>query len=206
MIISSFYVDNTGNPATGLTPVLLIYSLTGTSETLVVPSANMTEVGNGFYQYNFTTYDPTQEYVFRIDGGATLSNNVRWQAGSIQVATLTDTTQQSIATNVWSATSSSYTTTGTTGLLLNQIGANTVAIANNLYVNANSVLDIVNLIVKYDTNRTKIDPVAMTLTVYDDDCTTPLRTFQLLDTTGAPSITQVAERKPISAIDGLPHC
>lgn len=206
MIISSFYVDNNGNPATGLTPTLLMYSLTGTTETLVIPSATMTEVGNGFYQYNFSTYDPTQEYVFRIDGGATLTNNVRWQAGSIQVATLADTTQQSIATNVWSATASSYTTTGTTGLLLNQIGANTVAIANNLYVNANSVLDIVNLIVKYETNRTRIDPTAMTLTVYDDDCVTPLRVFQLLDTSGVPSITQVAERNPISATDGLPVC
>ncbi|MDE1830695.1 MAG: hypothetical protein KGI25_10280, partial [Thaumarchaeota archaeon] len=117
-----------------------------------------------------------------------------------------DNTVASIATQVWDEPAASHVVVGTMGLLENQIKADTTAIAANLYVNANSVLDLVQLLLKYETNRTKIDPGAMTLTVYEDDCTTPLRVFQLLDTTGSPSITQVSERKPISANDGLPVC
>jgi len=53
-----------------------------------------------------------------------------------------------------------------------------------------------------DTNRTKIDDVAKTLTVYDDDCTTVLRVFQLLDQNGNPSTDSVCERKPTSTGPG----
>ncbi len=209
MIISSFFTLN-AVPAVGLTPLptLLIWSVTGTSQTLVVPSASLEEVGDGFYQYLFSNYDPTQEYVFRIDGGSTYANDnpERYQAGSIEVATITDSTVTDIASGVWEEATSAHVTSGTFGLLEQQTNANTTAIAANLYVNANSVLDLVNLLLQYETNRTKIDPTAMTLTVYESDCVTPLRVFKLLDTTGAPSITQVAERKPISANDGLPVC
>jgi hypothetical protein len=209
MIITSFFTYNS-SPATGLNPLptINIWSVNGTTSTQVISGESLLEIGDGFYQFYFVTYDPTQMYVFRVDGGSTYTNDVseRYQSGSIQVATLEDTQVTDISDSVWNSVSSNYTTSGTMGMLENQIGANTVAIANNLYVNANSVLDIVNLIVKYNTNRTKIDPASMTLTVYDDDCITPLRTFQLLDTNGAPSITQVAERTPISATDGLPNC
>lgn len=205
MIIASFFTNNS-IPATGLTPTIIIWSLTGTTDTIVVNGDTMLEVGDGIYQYNFLTYDANQDYAFRVDGGSTLTDAERYQAGSIDLTTISSSQVSSISDSVWNATATNYTTTGTTGLALNQVNANTVAIANNLYVNANSVLDIVNLIVKYDTNRTKIDPVNSTLTVYDDDCITPLRVFQLLDTNGAPSTTQVAERNPISSTDGLPVC
>lgn len=36
----------------------------------------------------------------------------------------------------------------------------------------------------------------MTLTIYDDDCTTPLQTFYLKDSNGNLSITEVCERVP----------
>lgn len=209
MIISSFFTFN-AVPAVGLSPLptLLIWSVTGTTETLVVPSAVMNEVGSGFYQYLFSLYDPTQEYVFRIDGGSTFAtdNPERYQAGSIEVATITNSTVTNIASGVWEEATSSHITSGTFGALEQQTSANTQAIANNLFLNADSVLDLVQLILAYDTNRTKIDPVAKTLTVYETNCVTPLRVFQLLDTTGTPSITEVAERKPISANDGQPVC
>ena len=205
MIISSFFTNNS-IPATGLTPTLLIWSVTGTSQTLIIPSANMEEVGDGFYQYNFSTYDPTQEYLFRSDGGSTLDNPERYQAGTIELGTIDTTTQQNIANNVWNATAANFTTTGTMGLLENQIAANLVSVANNLYLSPSSVLDLVQLLLSYETNRTKIDPTACTLTVYEADCVTPLRVFELLDTNSNPSIVQIAERKPISANDGLPVC
>lgn len=209
MIISSFFTFN-AIPAVGLTPLptLLIWQVDGVTEILVVPSATMNEIGDGFYQYLFSTYDPTKEYVFRVDGGSTYAtdNAERYQSGSIEVATITNATVTNIASGVWEEAAASHVSAGTMGLLENQIKADTTAIAQNLYLNANSVLDLVQLLLKYDTNRTKIDPIAMTLTVYEDDCLTPLRVFKLLDTTGAPSISQVAERKPISANDGLPVC
>jgi hypothetical protein len=209
MIISSFFTLN-AVPAVGLTPLptLLIWEVNGVTETLVVPSAPMTEVGSGFYQYLFSSYDPSKEYVFRVDGGSTYVNDnpERYQAGSIQVATVTNSTVVDIASQVWDQSAAAHVGAGTMGLVQNQIKADTTAIAANLYVNANSVLDLVQLLLKYDTNRTKIDPVSCTLTIYEDDCVTPLRVFQLLDTTNSPSIQQVAERKPISANDGLPVC
>jgi hypothetical protein len=162
-------------------------------------------IEDGFYKYTFFDiggYDPTKTYVFRTDGGPTLPPGERYQAGQM------DPSQDviNIANQVWDEPMSQHLLANTTGFTLAQTEANTVAIANNLFLNPNSVLDLVQLILAYDTNRTKIDPVAKTLTVYENDCVTPLRVFQLLDTTGAPSITEVAERKPIAANDGLPVC
>ncbi len=59
-----------------------------------------------------------------------------------------------------------------------------------------SVSDILGMLVKYQANRTKIDPDAKTLTVYDDDGVTPHRIFQLKNFAGTPSVTEVAERSP----------
>lgn len=209
MIISSFFTLDS-IPAVGLSPLptLLIWEVDGTSETLVIPSASMSEVGDGFYQYLFSSYVDGTQYVFRVDGGTTyaLDNAERYQAGSIEVATLTDAEVADISASVWNSVAVNFTTPGTMGLLENQTNANTLAIANNLFMGANNVLDLVQLLVQYETNRTRIDPIARTLTVYENDCVTPLRVFSLLDTTGSPSITEVAERKPISANDGQPVC
>ena len=46
--------------------------------------------------------------------------------------------------------------------------------------------------------RTRIDPTSKTLTVYDEDCTTILRVFNLYDSTGTPSVVDVCERKPVT--------
>lgn len=209
MIISSFFTLN-AVPAVGLSPLptLLIWSVTGTSETLVVPSAAMNEVGDGFYQYEFAGYVDGTQYVFRVDGGSTYAsdNPERYQAGSIEVATLTDAQVADISASVLNSVSTDFLSPGSIGYVLAQTNANTVAIADNLFMSSNNVLDLVQLLVSYETNRTKIDPIACTLTVYENDCVTPLRVFKLLDTTGTPSIIQVAERKPISANDGLPVC
>ena len=49
---------------------------------------------------------------------------------------------------------------------------------------------------KYEKNRTKIDPVAFTMTIYDDDLTTPIRVFDLKDSNGVASVTEIYERIP----------
>lgn len=57
-------------------------------------------------------------------------------------------------------------------------------------------IDIVNEILKYSANKTKIDKNAKTLTVFDDNGVTPLKVFDLKDFNGVASITEIAERVP----------
>ena len=85
---------------------------------------------------------------------------------------------------------------------INNINNNT----NQLILDATQIKDLINLLLKYETNRTRIDPVNKTLTVYDDDCTTVLRVFQLLDENGNLSTNSVCERRPVAATDGKPTC
>jgi len=77
--ITAFFTDE-GAPATGLTPTIRIRRLdTGA---LVVTDASMTETGDGFYKYDFTTYDNNLEYAIRCDGGSGLADNERYTFGN----------------------------------------------------------------------------------------------------------------------------
>lgn len=60
-----------------------------------------------------------------------------------------------------------------------------------------SIADTIALLQKYQENRQVIDKVANTLTIYDDDNVTPILAFSLIDTLGAPSTDEVAERLPL---------
>lgn len=60
-----------------------------------------------------------------------------------------------------------------------------------------SITDATNLLLKYQENRTVIDKLNNTLTVYDDDGVTPILTFTLLNSLGSPSTDEVAERVPV---------
>jgi hypothetical protein len=42
----------------------------------------MTDVGEGFYKYNFTAYDQLKDYTILVDAGDTLSNSDRYHYGS----------------------------------------------------------------------------------------------------------------------------
>ena len=75
MRILAFFTDN-GLPKTGLSPTIRIRDLS--DDSLVITDAAMTEVGDGHYQYNFTTYDATVDYAIRCDGGNSLSNSDRY--------------------------------------------------------------------------------------------------------------------------------
>lgn len=153
---------------------------------------------DGFYKFEFDdvahSYDPTGTYTFRADGGPSLTQGERYQAARLDPSETLD--PESVAEAVWDVQRSDHLTPGTTGEALSQIKADTTAIANNLYLDADSVLEVVQLLLKFETGRTRIDPVANTLTVFDEDCTTPLRVFDLLDSTGAPSVADVCERRP----------
>lgn len=61
----------------------------------------------------------------------------------------------------------------------------------------NSGAELLKLLIKFETNRTRIDPTAKTLTIFDDDETTPIHVFNLKDAAGSPSIIEVCERDPV---------
>ena len=79
MIILAYFSDN-GVPATGLSSTIRIRDLSDNS--LVANSVAMSEIGDGFYGYTFTTYDNTVEYSFRADGSSTLGDSDRYVFGS----------------------------------------------------------------------------------------------------------------------------
>jgi len=196
---------NAGVPATGLTPTVRIWEIDGILQTLIVGApdgtgqntdGNMIEIkgngspgtGDGFYTFLFDIgvgYDQTKKYLIRADGGAILPDTDRYQIADIEP-------------NVFDEPMADHIIPDTTGETLNQ--------NNQLLIDVENVRLITSLILKYETGRTKIDKVAMTLTVYDTNCVDILRVFSLLDSSGNPSIDEVCERKPISATDGVPVC
>lgn len=74
------FLTNEGSPATGLSPTVRIRKVS--DGTLVVTDGAMTELGDGFYKYAFTSYDAGTDYVIRIDGTATLSAGDRYHAAT----------------------------------------------------------------------------------------------------------------------------
>lgn len=214
IVISSYFEDNNG-PIIGLTPTARIWEVTATGDDLIVGTpcgsgqitdGNMFELDDcgspaaidGFYRFTFDDtigYDPTKNYVVRVDGGASLQTRFRYQTNRISPADAVSI--EEVADAVWDENRADHLGVGTTGEALSQIKADTTSIANKLYLEADSVLEVVQLLLKMESGRTKIDPAQNTLTVYDDDCTTVLRVFNLLDSAGNPSVVDVCERKPV---------
>lgn len=60
-----------------------------------------------------------------------------------------------------------------------------------------SLAGSIDLIFKATFNRWRIDPNTKTLIIYDDNGTTPLKTFYLKDVLGNLSITNYFERTPV---------
>ena len=193
MLISSFFTNN-GNPQTGLTPTIRIWEVVQLgSDTLIVNNAPMIETGDGFYKYHFVTYDASKDYVFRTDGGNTLPATERYQSGTIITAQVEQTSITNIASNVWDVDNSLHLIPGSTGENLAQIKADTTFIS----VSIPTINSLLNTLLKYERNRTRIDIAAKTLTVYDDDEITPLTVFNLKDSAGVPSVIDVCERDPV---------
>jgi len=213
--INSLFTSG-GIPTSGLSPTIRIWEVDGSTYTLIVGLSSgtglpidgaMTEIfdsgsppsSDGFYTFLFTDsigYDPTKKYLIRTDGSASLSDTDRYQTGEI------DPIEETIINGVWDEQISEHIAAGSTGLTLAQIKSDTTTLS----LDVSDITDLISLLLKFDTNRTKIDDAAKTLTIYDDDCTTVLRVFRLLDQNGTPSTASVCERKPISATDGKPVC
>lgn len=216
VLITSFFTLNSGAPATDIEnvtpgfPTVRIWEVvdgTPTGDSFIgefgmVPIEDGAN-DDGFYKFEFKDtdgYNEASTYIFRADGGSSLGSSRRYQVARLDPSL----TEAGISSAVWDAQKSEHLVPGSQGESLSQTKADTTAIADQLYLGADSVLEVVQVLLKLEAGRTKIDPVLHTLTVYDEDCSTPLRVFELLDSTGTPSVTEVCERKPIlkGAADG----
>ena len=99
-----------------------------------------------------------------------------------------------MADAVWEEPASWHTNSDTMGLLENQISANTSSIA----ISMTNAISLIETLLQYQTNRTKLDKANKTLTIYDDLGTTAIKIFDLKDSSGNPSITEICERVPRS--------
>ncbi len=199
IVINSFFTIG-GVPYLGLTPSIRIWEVSGAGSSLVVGAPIqvtdplMTEVGDGFYKFEFTAalgYDPTKAYSVRSDAGDHISPNERYSVGNVDEAIVPDVVA-AFVNGMWDEAAGSHVSAGSMGLLQNQTGAD----AAQVRIDMLTAISLVQTLLKYEANRTKIDKVAKTLTVYDNDGITPLKIFDLKDSTGAPSIVEVVERMP----------
>ena len=209
VLITSFFTRG-GLPAINIEavtagfPVVRIWEVFNgtTSGDTFVGEFGMTPVeegsnDDGFYKYEFDTgdgYDPLKTYIFRSDGGASLPGGERYQVARLDPSE----NIEAIADAVWDEPRADHLQVGSTGEALSQIKADTTDLIDKLYLDADSVLEVVQLLLKLEAGRTRINPANQTLTIYDENCSTPLRVFQLLDSSGTPSVTEVCERKPIT--------
>lgn len=217
LMITSFFTRK-GNPATDIEtvtpgfPVARVWELSdGTpSGDSFVGEFQMAPIedganDDGLYKYELTAadgYDETKSYMFRCYGGTSLPIGEQYQVGeaSAEIGDITQTEINQIAnaaaSAVWEEAAADHITAGSTGEALNQVRANTSNILDKLYLDADSVLEIVQLLLKLEAGRTKIDPVNNTLTVFEKDNTTILRQFNLVDSDGNPSVSEICERRP----------
>lgn len=113
----------------------------------------------------------------------------------------TGPTAAEIAEAVWNKQALSSIGTGTFGSYVNMLKASSdlqVSQNTDILTNIAIVSDLVYTLLKYEKNRTRVDQNQKRLYVYDDDGVTIIRTFDLKDFAGMPSVTQVAERIPVS--------
>ena len=200
LLINSFFT-NTGFPELGLSPTIRIWEVNGTSHTLVLgssPIAIMTEIGDGFYKFEFTNalgYDATKKYVFRADGGNTLPTTERYQEGATEEVSINEEDKINIVDQVWDEIATDHINSGTFGLFVNMIKTDTTLIAA-----------CCNLVRKFHTNRTFIDKTNKQLIIFEDNDIDILWKFNLQDGSGnigtpgagTPSIAPVCEKIPTS--------
>lgn len=197
------YFSKNGVPSIGLSPTIRIWELSPNKLLIGTPDGTVSDIDgtmtevvsdtgiqDGFYSFEFLDtmgYVPSKQYLVKIDGGISEQGFARYQVSQIDSVTV------DIANAVWDEPCINHTQTGTVGEKLNQLSAN----SEQQLIKLLDVQELIRLILKYDTNRTRIDVSTHTLTVYDDDGVTPIQTFQLYDACGQLNVADVIERRPM---------
>ncbi len=201
-IITAYFANKQGNPATGLLPGITIREVTSTvgspqGDVIVVgdgsPITPMIEIGGGFYKFIFTTYDSTRKYAYIIDGEA-IDVGINLGLGQFVVGT-NENFAEDISHQVWEEPANLHPV-GSPASMGSQL--------NQTHAKACDILDFTELLIAAQYNRTFLDKVAATLTIFGSDGVTPIRVFSLRDSGGAPSITEIVDRFPISGSPLVP--
>ena len=72
------FLDN-GADRTELTPTINIYDMSNNSK--VINAAAVPEIAEGGYKYDFSTYDASKNYYWKMDAGAAVPNRERYRRG-----------------------------------------------------------------------------------------------------------------------------
>jgi hypothetical protein len=183
MIITAFFTEE-GIPQTGLSPVIKIRDII--SGNVIINNESMIEVGDGFYNYNFSTYDNDNLYSFLSDGGEVLPLGERYVVATNETGSIKYDTE-SIITDVSSVK-------GDTTSSLTKLDNIKVDTGYNREIIDNIKSDT-GLILKIEKNKWAISENKMRF--FDDDNTTVLYEFNLLDGSGQPTMRSVMQRIPV---------
>ena len=174
MNILAFFTNN-GSPALGLNPTIRIRNVV--TNALLVTDASMSEVGDGHYKYNFTTYDKDIDYSIRCDGGVLLPASERYTyAGNENyIDDISETVTEAvsgisvsaagvdydlIADKVWDEDTKSHQASGSFGEMINDISTDVKNISAS---NSDISNEITNVSTQIDSlsasNQTNFDTV-----------------------------------------------
>lgn len=181
-LISAFITLN-GVPQINLTPSPIVTIYDALTNNILISNQPMIEIGGGFYKYTVTDYDESIEYLFLADAGASFPEQERYYYGTL--AQIDNIDANRLSSNIWNYPSNTLFQPNTFGELI-----------QNLDSSVSISVDVLSLLLKYQTNRTKINSSDKTLTIYDNDQVTPIKIFKLYDEQGVLSIDPVFERIP----------
>lgn len=85
--IAAFFTEDNA-PATGLSPLPTIRIRDLADDSLEVTDADMAEVGDGVYKYDFSTFASAKDYGIRCDAGSTFVAPERFKFGALYAMTL----------------------------------------------------------------------------------------------------------------------
>lgn len=111
----------------------------------------------------------------------------------------TDAEANSGSIGEYVAATASQTSVDAIDVLVNNIDTTTSNIETKviaIQVDITNIMSVVDDIIKYHKNRSFINKTAFTLTIYEDDGTTPFKVFDLKDDSGVATITSIFERLP----------
>lgn len=77
------FISQSGAPVPGLSPLPVIKIRDLETSTVVVAAGNMVDDADGFYSYDFTSFDSTKLYSVLVDAGATLADPDRYVAMTV---------------------------------------------------------------------------------------------------------------------------